>query len=1046
MKLILLHLSDLHITEDMDFTHAQANHVASVVSRHSMNPQNEVILIIVSGDITFSGKMDEYMVAVDYFTSLRSKIRECGIEDITFVFVPGNHDVDFGDSNIATRKIILKNMDRSESLDTSSLSLVLNAQSNFWDFMELFSGKSVGIPEKKLIDSITFKYNEKSIGILLINSSWNSTKKETTSSLVADQKIFETYKESSKYCSFSNSDIRISILHHPYQWFEGYSEKYLQDYLECVSDMIIFGHEHQSNIYVKDNFTERKNYYIHGAALIPHGVRESAFNLIELDLENMLESLFCYYKGPADELYDMIENPVNKRKISIDRYRRDNVHIKKEFYDNWINDLGYTVHHKYANELKLDDIFVVPDFGLSLGGEKYKYLKDNEYYEIVMSERKIIISGDDQYGKTTILKDLYKYFLDNSIIPLYIQGEKVKIGGEDDIRSFLESAYKQQYEDTCLNMITQSPKSNKVILIDDFDAIMLSKESLYQFYDSITNKFDYVIITSKDTTILNRSDCMELMNKMHDDFAHVFILESGKYVLNKLVRKWLRLNDAYKQVVDPVAFDSQVDDLFKRVLGVQNESLFEHTILSQLTILSILNSDYDEKNISQYAHVYKPLITLQIVRAFSNDQQDITKTLAILAIAAYRVFVLGENNPTVTFDEQLISDAIQEYYEGFGERMSITRLISVCVDSELFVLIDSGIYKFKYNYVYYYFVAQYLYENSIDNNILYDNIHYEPNANILLLLSYEYGSRNNPVFGELIRRIDNMYSDYDEYDFQKINSFSNPEYIKNVIVEQKEIASTPGEFESVDENRSHYLHSIDESDKRRRQLVKEINDNDGLELVNDLHSALKTLNIISEILKNYSPQIKREIKEEAIIKSISLIQRITYYFSIELEKSLAGIQEFMREKISEDEEVEISEDSTELMNRIIGYLSNMWERVVYSSLSRAEKIVDNRSLIEFFQGIKNDKESNFYSITSIAQKIKNMEGHFPISDIESFLSEDNADYFSKTLLNHFIFQSLKIRRYDYREKQKVLALINNQKAGAFLTIEQAKHGSRNTIK
>ncbi len=1046
MKLFILHISDLHITEDMDLSQVQASHVAGVLQRHTLNPAEESVLILVSGDVTFSGKLEEYLVAIDYFTSLRTHIQELGIDDVTFIFVPGNHDVDFSSTSASTRQIVLKNRDSLTSLDTSSLGLVLNAQSNFWDFMEVFSGKTVSSPIKKLVDSLTLEYYGKKIGLLMVNTSWASAKKEKPSTLVTDQGIFEQFSTTDKFKEFRECDIRLSLLHHPYQWFEEESKKHLQSYLEDVSDMIVFGHEHLSNIYVKDNFTERKNYYIHGAALVPHDLEGSAFNLMELELDNMTESLFCYYKGPVDALYDMVDNPVKKRRISIERYKKDNVHLKQEFYDRWLNDLGYTIHHKYANELKLDDIFVLPDFGQYLGKDKYIYVKDNDYYDIILNSKRIIISAEDQYGKTTILKDLYKYFLDNKIIPLYLQGEDIKFGKEDDIRKYLENAYGKQYQDSCLNMIAQSSSDSKVVLIDDFDSIMLSKVSLEHFYSVIMSKFDYVVITTKDTGILNRSDCMELINEIHDEYVHLFILESGKYVLNKLVRKWLRLNETFKQIVDPVAFDSKVDELFKRVLGVQNESLFEHTILSQLTILSILDSDYDEKNISQYAHVYKPLITMQIIRAFASDQHNITKTLAILGVIAYRVYIIGENNPTYMFDDTLVQDSIHEYFEDFGERMGITKLINVAIESELFVETESSLYRFKYNYVYYYFVAQYLYNNAVDSNILYENIHYEPNANILLLLSYEYGSRNNPVFDQLVSRVDKMYDEYELYDFQKINSFSNPEYIRDVITEQKEVAATPEEFEKVDEQRANYLQSVDESDKKRRKLVKEISDNDGLDMVKDLHSALKTLEIISEILKNYSPQIKKDSKEKAITKSISLIQRITYYFSLELEKSLLSIQEFMHEKIEKDEEISIPENSTEVLNSVVAYLSRIWERVVYSSLGRAEKIVDNKSLIEFFQTIRNNNGGNFYKITAIMQKIKNMEGHFPISDIEKFLSKDNPDYFSKSLLNHFIFQSLKIRKYDYREKQRVLALINNQKAEAFLTVEHAKHDSRNIVK
>lgn len=99
-SLCVVHLSDFHFWKTApDDLIIRAKDIASSVvnkckSRH--------VLILITGDISNSGQLDEYVVAEQFFNSIKTEL-ELKNELIThLMIVPGNHDIDTPvDSSIA---------------------------------------------------------------------------------------------------------------------------------------------------------------------------------------------------------------------------------------------------------------------------------------------------------------------------------------------------------------------------------------------------------------------------------------------------------------------------------------------------------------------------------------------------------------------------------------------------------------------------------------------------------------------------------------------------------------------------------------------------------------------------------------------------------------------------------------------------------------------------------------------------------------------------------------------------------------------------------
>ena len=92
MKVLILHLSDIHFADSDNLIAARLQKI--VAALRSFEDKFDTCLILVSGDIAFSGKRSEYDVASKFFGNLKAEVE--GIQPslaVMCAFVPGNHDL-----------------------------------------------------------------------------------------------------------------------------------------------------------------------------------------------------------------------------------------------------------------------------------------------------------------------------------------------------------------------------------------------------------------------------------------------------------------------------------------------------------------------------------------------------------------------------------------------------------------------------------------------------------------------------------------------------------------------------------------------------------------------------------------------------------------------------------------------------------------------------------------------------------------------------------------------------------------------------------------
>ena len=190
MALSVIHFSDIHIKTSNDLVMKRIEQIRTACAS-VINPGNDV-LILVSGDIAFSGKIDQYNCAYALFDNIANYLREQRNATVHYAFVPGNHDCDF-DATSSIRDTLLSGV-ASANVDKEYYSQIASVQSNYWDFAETY-----GLEESGLVCKSELSVDGNKIAILQFNTAWMSVLHENPGRIIMPANWFINI-DPSEYC------------------------------------------------------------------------------------------------------------------------------------------------------------------------------------------------------------------------------------------------------------------------------------------------------------------------------------------------------------------------------------------------------------------------------------------------------------------------------------------------------------------------------------------------------------------------------------------------------------------------------------------------------------------------------------------------------------------------------------------------------------------------------------------------------------------------------------------------------------------------------
>jgi DNA repair exonuclease SbcCD nuclease subunit len=194
MSISIIHLTDIHMVAETEANTILSRKQQLYEACYSVLSPNDTAIIVISGDIAFSGKTKEYDNALDlicYIQQMLSKYLSC---DIKVLMVPGNHDCNFeGEHSLRDR--LLSTFDASLVVDSKTLKLITSVQQNFVDFAGLFSSYD----PSTLCNKHELKCGTKKLLFQMINSAWMSQAQEQPGKIRSSTKCSVKSPSGKKY-------------------------------------------------------------------------------------------------------------------------------------------------------------------------------------------------------------------------------------------------------------------------------------------------------------------------------------------------------------------------------------------------------------------------------------------------------------------------------------------------------------------------------------------------------------------------------------------------------------------------------------------------------------------------------------------------------------------------------------------------------------------------------------------------------------------------------------------------------------------------------
>lgn len=1007
MKIALCHLSDIHIQKDpkLNTVFKKKDCLLNAIRRVVDN--NTYIFLIVSGDISFSGAKPEYNQALDFFSDLYIQLDDYSDKSCFLLFVPGNHDCDFSDSKqnkfVESFRAKISN-DESKDL----IEEICKLFSNFYSFEENFNSKDFQIKNCTfLIKQKEYKLNNFKILFNLVNTAWLSEKKEKPGVIFIPK---------NQYVDFEENHLSITIFHHPFNYLKN-SELYeFKNYITKNSDLIFVGHGHNGNEEKIESRLSNYNYNLGDALQDTEDSTNSGFSITLFNLTNSTTKKAVASWNSKQRLYKVEIKAEEKfqRNVSISSLKLN----LNEDYLKFLNSHDIEIQHRFKENVTLEDLYIYPDLKIFEETSKKSFIviKSDEVFKYILDKKRVILTGDSNYGKTALSKKLCLDFYNQGFLPLLINAKDIQ--HHNEIEDMINSEVIKQYSPDLVEKYKQSEKREKVIIIDDFDKINLNATARQEFLDKIKQKYEYVMLFTNITYEIGV--LMDSIDVPFEDFIMCDIKEMGHYLRRKLIMKWYSLGREHN--ISDEKLEQLYRDAEKTINVLRGEGGYWPTIPSHLLIiLQQLDASILNENISSYGYLYEFLISRSIVKLIDNEiiyNADIVNGLLIET--AYYMF----SNQKKLLDDQDLIEIEKLYNEEYDEDINYKQFIQSFVDVNIFKHVNFEV-TFKYSYIYYYFIAKYL-SNNIEEKYVLDHINHmtkrlfnEEYGNIIIFLCHI--SKNTNIINSIIANSMSIFEEYDLCDFTCQNKLLKQ--IGETITDITDSISL--KTGSVSDHNNSFA-----QEKDNQELIKpqekfgEYYDETEDPILNkmlNINKAFKTMEVMGQILKNYPGTLKGKIKKDLIQNTYNLGMRTLSVMYDILEEDIESLVDNIKNKLYNNiPDVKIDEYVTAIKSKAIQKMSLLAFVVTYGMIRKISFCISNEALLKTINKIRSEGNVSFRLVyTSIMlNNIGKLHSQELLRLYHDFINSNNkfaSGLLKQMLSDHFYFFGIK----DYATCQKV---------------------------
>ena len=432
-KCSILHISDLHFRSDSGYeSNSILDELVLDVISVCKEGKFKCNMIVITGDIAYSGKKDEYEKANKWITKLSNTLE---IPKKNVVMIPGNHDInwemisEYSKITISDQDTVTKILSEKTKPDFNRLFSKFN---NFNEFMQDFYNECV-FSNEKYYTNIKIDIDGIPITFLGLNTVWfsgeNKDKDKVNDAknlIVGKQQIDEILT------GIETSGLVITLCHHPFDWLAEFDEYAIRKKIINSSDFLLHGHVHYSSS--QEIVTPESQCVIISAGASYIHKYHKLYNILNIDFTNKIYEL--YFRRYSDDGSFWTKDNLTYK--SVEGYYKGifcktDSFLVKEYPFNIQNEMMKGFSRKYYKRLlnPLNNITKV---------EMIRFRKEYFYHQDANPTIDEIIINIVQYGiESKLIRSTVE--LENILFNITIFSDNIVFDKKNDLLSYFNASY-----------------------------------------------------------------------------------------------------------------------------------------------------------------------------------------------------------------------------------------------------------------------------------------------------------------------------------------------------------------------------------------------------------------------------------------------------------------------------------------------------------------------------------------------------------------------------------------------------------------------------
>lgn len=553
--------------------------------------------------------------------------------------------------------------------------------------------------------------------------------------------------------------------------------------------------------------------------------------------------------------------------------------ILKPDFEEILLQSDFKYKNKKGEMSNLNTFFVFPELTVfSEEDEKEAKIKSNELLETFLeSPFNFSLFGDEQCGKTSLCKEMFLILLDtNQFLPIYI---RFKVKEKGFLSNKIQDHLKQEYK-------SYNDEIPKVLILDDF--YLLEDYIQFKIINEVRkmNNTYSIIITDK---VYRES--VEHINLLKGYKTYAIRL-LGHLKRNELIDKWLEFNSI------PAENYQAIDELSEYISQTLIHGVIPFTPFYILTILAAKDTATPlDTEITSKGYCYQTLVNIGLLQMQITDTSTISSITNFFGYIAFDMYQTRKTD----YNEDELENLFIKFEQQFNCNYQFADLLKMLFNSTIFSKNSLNLYSFNGLYFYYYFAARFIAARLTEKfyydltRKMIDELYEKENGYIVIFIIHH--TRNIVLFDEIQLNAMIAYEEYQEVIIDKSETKAIDESLKDIkqLVVEGTDNSKENRIKRAKKSDQIQEYSEDKDEKVREDSNQKINKE-----VQRMRKALKTIEVLGQILKNHNGEIEKSKLFECYTNGINSLRRVCKYLLSHMTEHENDLVEIIIRKLEEN--------------------------------------------------------------------------------------------------------------------------------------------------